>query len=49
MKNILINIKTKYCPPKSMLRWEFASVYMRKRSKILSVNPNRRKWRRWIL
>jgi len=26
-KNILINIKTKKCTPKSVLRWEFASVY----------------------
>ena len=28
MKNILINIKTKKCTPKSVLRWEFASVYV---------------------
>ena len=28
MKNILINIKNKKCTPKSVLRWEFASVYM---------------------
>jgi len=30
MKNILINIKTKKCTPKSVLRWEFASVYLEK-------------------
>jgi len=28
MKNILINIKTKKCMPKSVLRWEFALVYI---------------------
>ena len=28
MKNILINIKTKKCTPKSVLLWEFASVYI---------------------
>ena len=28
MKNILINIKTKNVRPKSVLRWEFASVYI---------------------
>jgi len=27
-KNILINIRTKKCTPKSVLRWEFASVYI---------------------
>jgi len=27
-KNILIDIKTKKCTPKSVLRWEFASVYI---------------------
>jgi len=27
MKNILINIKTKICTPKCVLRWEFVSVY----------------------
>jgi len=28
MKNILINMETKNCTPKSVLRWEFASVYV---------------------
>ena len=28
MKNIWINIRTKKCMPKSVLRWEFASVYI---------------------
>ena len=27
-KSVLIDIKTKKCTPKSVLRWEFASVYL---------------------
>jgi len=29
MKIIWINIRTKKCTPKSVLRWEFASVYIK--------------------
>ena len=40
MKNILINIKTIKCTPKSVLRCEFASVYVNKAKSFLILSQN---------